>query len=289
VRFGRETGREYLRLARRFILWLSRRGIELGGVRTEDLLAYQSELYAALKGDGRPYSSGAQVNHLKALKSLFRFLCRRSFLLHDPSAPIDYPRSERRLPRVILTKNEARRIVEAPRRSRTPLALRDCAILETLYATGLRVSELANLTPDDVDTEEKVLRVVSGKGRKDRYVPLTTPAARAIEGYLIKARPPLAARKNARFLFIANRGCRMNKSQLGKLVQTWAAVARVKKHVTPHTFRHSVATHLLKGRADIRHIQALLGHSSLASTERYTQVEVSDLAAVLRRAHPRGR
>jgi integrase/recombinase XerD len=289
VRFGQATVNEYLRLARRLILWFSRRGIELGRVRTADLLAYQGELYAALKEDGKPYSSGTQVNHLKAIKGLFRFLYRRGFLLHDPAASLDYPRGERRLPRVILSRNEARRILEAPKKSRMPQALRDRAILETLYATGLRVSELAHLTPDDVDTEERVLRVISGKGKKDRYVPLTTPAARAIEVYLLKARPPLAARKNARFLFLANRGCRMDKSQITKLVRIWAAAARVKKHVTPHTFRHSVATHLLKGRADIRHIQALLGHSSLASTERYTQVEVSDLAAVLKRAHPRGR
>lgn len=289
VRFGDTTVAEYLRLARRFLVWLSRRRVELGAVRTEDLLAYQSGLHAALKDDGRPYGSGTQINHVKAIKGLFRFLYRRGYLLHDPSAPIDYPRGERRLPRVILTKSEARRILEAPARHRSPLALRDRAILETLYATGVRVSELANLTPDDVDTEEGVLRVIQGKGKKDRYVPLTTAAARAIEVYLIKARPSLAAQRSARFLFLASRGYWMDKSRLNRVVRTWTAAARIKKHVTCHTFRHSVATHLLKGRADIRHIQALLGHSSLASTERYTQVEVSDLAAVLRRAHPRGR
>jgi site-specific recombinase XerD len=148
---------------------------------------------------------------------------------------------------------------------------------------------MANLTPADIDTEERVLRVVLGKGRKDRHVPLTRAACEALDRYLESGRPFLVGRKHARFLFLANRGGFLDPSTLNRIVQRWAKRARLKKHVTCHTFRHSLATHLLRGRADIRHIQALLGHASLQTTERYTHVELHDLQAVIRRAHPRGR
>ncbi len=288
VRYTERTPPSYLPHVHAFLGWLSARGIELGAVRTEDLAAYQSELFALRKKDGRPYAASYQSMRLSVLKSFFRFLARRGFLLHDPSAEIEHPKTESRLPRTILTKDEARRILEAPD-TNTPRGLRDRAILEIFYATGIRVSELASLTPYDVDTEERTLRVVLGKGRKDRNVPLTRAAAFAIEAYLVKARPQLVGPRKVRFLFLQDRGGKMDRSTLARIVSHWAKAARVKKHVTPHTFRHSVATHLLKGRADIRHIQALLGHSSLRTTERYTRVEISDLREVIRRAHPRGR
>jgi integrase/recombinase XerD len=288
VRYARRTAANYLRQVGRLLAWLDGRGCELTQVRTDDLLAYQTSLYAQRKKDGRPFASGSHKNAVMALKSFFHFLYRRSYVLSDPAAAVEYPRIERRLPRVILTRDEALRIIEAAN-AKTPAGLRDRAILETFYATGIRVSELANLTPDDVDTEERILRVVLGKGRKDRNVPLTRAAGEAIDRYLVKGRGQLVGRKNARFLFLANRGGWLDPSTLNKLVQTWAKKARVKKRVTCHTFRHSVATHLLRGRADIRHIQALLGHASLQTTERDTQVEISDLQGVIRRAHPRGR
>jgi integrase/recombinase XerD len=288
VRYAPKTTANYLRQVRRLLAWLDGRGLSLAELRTQDVLAYQGDLFARRKKDGRPFTSGAHKNAVMALKSFFHFLYRRGYLLADPAAAVEYPRIERRLPRVILTRDEALRILEAAK-DKTPRGLRDRAILETLYATGIRVSELANLTPDDVDTEERLLRVLLGKGRKDRNVPLTRAAAQAIERYLIAGRSQLGGDKRARFLFLANRGGWMDPSTLSRLVQSWAKRARVKKRVTCHVFRHSVATHLLKGRADIRHIQALLGHASLATTERYTHVEISDLQEVLRRAHPRGR
>jgi integrase/recombinase XerD len=287
VRYEAKTAHEYLREVGSFLSWLENRGVALAQARTEDVLSYQSFLYAQRKPNGKPYSSGNLKNRIKALKSFFRFLYRRRYLLHDPAASVDYPRSERRLPRVILTREEARKILEAPD-TMTVTGLRDRAILETFYATGVRAGELSNLTPDDVDTEERVLRVVLGKGRRDRRVPLTRAAAEALDLYLAKARAKLV-RREKRFLFLQNRGSRMDSGTLNRIVRTYAAAARVKKRVTCHTFRHSVATHLLKGRADIRHIQALLGHASLATTQRYTHVELQDLQQVIRRAHPRGR
>ena len=257
-------------------------------MRPDDVRRYQGELYARRKLDGRPLSAATVALRLIAVKTLFAFLVRRGYALFDPSSSVELPRVEKRLPRVILTESEARRIVAGPRGCR-PLDLRDRAILETLYATGIRVTELIRLRPEDVDTEERVLRVVMGKGRKDRNVPLTRAAAEAIEAYLARGRGALLGARGESRLFLRERGGEMTRTSATETVSGWARRARVKKHVTCHTFRHSVATHLLRHRADIRHIQALLGHASLSTTERYTHVEIQDLKRVVERAHPRGR
>jgi len=298
VRYGERTVPEYVAHVRAFLAWAEARGLTLVGMKRDDVAAYQSTLFALRRRDGKPYSGGFQANRFSGLKSFFGFLTRRQLLLHDPMAGLERPRLETRLPRTVLTPSEARRIIEAPS-TKTPLALRDRAILETLYATGIRASEIIQLSPFDVDTEERTLRVVRGKGGKDRNVPLTPPAAAAIERYLASGRPQLlgATRtgagvypaKASKRLFVSPRGGVLYRATLDKIIRRWARQAGVKKRVTAHTFRHSVATHLLKHGADIRHIQALLGHESLTTTERYTHVEISDLQAVVRRAHPRGR
>jgi integrase/recombinase XerD len=284
VRYGERTAPDYLSFAMSFLSWLQDRGVDLFSVRPSDLVAYQSALYAARKEDGKPYAMGSQANRLKGVKSFFRFLFKRGYLLSDPAASLEMPRPDERLPRVILTRDEVERILEAPKGA---TGLRDQALLETLYATGIRASELAHLAVEDVDTEERLLRVVRGKGRKDRNVPLTKKAAEALERYLLEGRGRHA--RGQRTLFLTTQGHPLNNARLGEIVRRWAGEAKVKKHVTCHTFRHTLATHLLRGRADIRHIQQLLGHGSLQTTERYTRVEISDLKAVIARAHPRGR
>ena len=291
VRYSERTVEHYLADVRFLLGWLAERGVGLGDVRSADLEAYQTHLSALRKRDGRPYAAGSQQARLIAMKNFFRFLYRRGDLVHDPAAAVELGRAEDRLPRVVLTEEEARRVVSAPR-EKTPVMLRDRAILETLYATGLRVSELAALTAYDVDTEERLLRIVMGKGRKDRNVPLTRPAARAIDEYLAMGREALAGtarREGVRLLFLAEKGGKLKRAVAGKIIARWAKKAGIRKHVTCHTFRHSVATQLLRGGADIRHIQALLGHASLKATERYTRVEIGDLKRVVERAHPRGR
>jgi integrase/recombinase XerD len=286
-RFSQRVIPDYLRHVRLFLAWMEERGLTVNGLRAADLHAYQTVLISTRKTDGKPYSSGHHVNQLKALKHFCRFLYQRGYLLSDPASTLEYPRVENRLPRVIVTPDEARRIIEAP--DDTILGLRDRAVLETFYGTGIRAAELGNLTPHDVDTEERVLRVVLGKGKKDRVVPLTRAAATVIEAYLVRSRPRLARLKDPKWLFLGNWGGKLKNSRLSVICRYWTTKAGVKKHVTCHTLRHSFATHLLKGRADIRHIQALLGHESLQSTERYTRVEITDLRKVVRRAHPRGR
>jgi integrase/recombinase XerD len=301
ARYSPRTCETYLGCVRVFVAWLKAHALALHEVRSEDLRRYQSDLYAVRKGDSRPLSAAAISLRLVAVKNLFRFLVRRSYAVFDPSTVLELPRLEKRLPRVILTEAEAARVVTAPR-GRSPLALRDRAILETLYATGLRVTELVQLTPADADTEERVLRVVRGKGGKGRYLPLTEVAVRALEAYLLRGRGALVARREAAratwgrprgdrgdWLFLGAWGGKLHRASVEEVVRSWAKKTRIKKHVTCHTFRHSVATHLLRGGADIRHIQALLGHVSLSTTERYTHVEMRDLKRVVERAHPRGR
>jgi len=299
ARYSERTVEHYLADVRFLLAWLDERGVALVDVRSADLEAYQAHLSALRKRDGRPYAVGSQQARLIAMKNVFRFLYRRGDLVHDPAAAVELGRGEDRLPRVVLTEDEARRVVSLPR-GKTPVVLRDRAILETLYATGIRVSELAGLAVYDADTEERLLRVVMGKGRKDRNVPLTRAAARAIEEYLAKGREALAGgagSKSARgprgepaqLLFLAEKGGKLKRGVVGKIIARWTKKAGIRKHVTCHTFRHSVATQLLRGGADIRHIQALLGHASLKATERYTRVEIGDLKRVVQRAHPRGR
>ena len=288
VRFSPRTVRAYEDNVRHFLGFITSRGVDFPEVKTEDIQAYQRQLFTARKVDGRPYSVSTQAGRIVALKSFFRFLYRRLLILRDPAASVELPHLESRVPRVILTRKEALKILAAVRGT-SPVALRDRAVMETLYATGIRYSELAKLTPYDVDTEEKLLRVIQGKGRKDRYVPLTRAAAHSIEVYLVKARAKLLGRSKAPYLFVSYQGGILYDGMINERLSRWARKAGIKKHVTCHTFRHTVATHLLRGRADIRHIQALLGHASLKSTERYTRVELSDLRRVIARAHPRGR
>lgn len=284
--FSERSIPEYRRSVEVFLAWLVERGLELNDVRAEDVQAFQNELLTEKRPDGKAYALSTQRGRLNALKSFFRFLYRGGYLLHDPTSSLEFKQKERRLPRVILTPREVRRLIESAD-DETPKGRRDRAILETLYATGIRVSELANLKLGDVDTEERTLRVILGKGKKDRNVPLTRTAAQAIEAYLDAGRAELVRDNNPPYLFLSDLGGWLHRAVLSKLVQRYAARARIKKRVTCHTFRHSVATHLLRGRADIRHIQNLLGHQSLNTTERYTHVEISDLKKVIARAHPR--
>jgi integrase/recombinase XerD len=285
VRYGERTVPEYQSHARAFLNWLCELNIELLDVRTEDLQTYQNELLGQKKKDGKPYSLGFYQYRIKVVKSFFRFLYLHGYILHDPSSSIDFKAKEKRIPRVILTEEEALRLIESAD-EKSPSGLRDRAALETFYATGIRVTELANLNLWDVELEEKMLRVILGKGRKDRNVPLTTAAAEAIAVYLEKGRPKLVSSNNP-YLFLADKGGRLQRAVLSRIVQKYARKAGIEKHITCHTFRHSVATHLLRGRADIRHIQMLLGHESLQTTQRYTRVEISDLKRVIERAHPR--
>jgi integrase/recombinase XerD len=223
---------------------------------------------------------------LAAVKSFCRFLKNEGVLSADPAQGIAYAREPRRLPRNVLTPQEAKRIIEAVDTT-TVLGYRDRTILEVLYATGIRNQELRQLAVDDVNLEEGLLRVNDGKGGKDRVTPLGQIASRFLETYIRGIRPQLAAGRNTSALFLSFRGKPIDAHTVGDLVKRHAKLAKVKKHVTPHVWRHTCATHLVKNNANLRHVQDLLGHGSLATTERYLQLTIADLKAAHAKFHPR--
>jgi integrase/recombinase XerD len=265
--------------ARRFVTWMQQAGLGLQDVHHDDLQRYQGDLFARKQiVNGKPLSPSTISGRLEAVRCLYRFLLKHRYVIFDPCSQVEMPRVSRTLPRVTLTRGEAKRMIE-----KQAFGSMERAILETFYATGIRVSELIALRPEDIDVEERVVRVIQGKGSKDRNVPLTRPAAAAITAYMQKRRQ---GGKDPQ-LFLGRKG-KFTRSLMAILVRGCARKARVKKIVTPHVFRHTVATHLLRNGADIRHIQVLLGHASLQTTERYTRVEIHDLRRVVEKSHPRG-
>jgi integrase/recombinase XerD len=232
-------------------------------------------------------STGAQSCYLHAVRGFFAWLVRSSVLLENPARDLPAPESVR-LPRRVLTKAEAHRLMNAPSRSSVQ-GQRDRAILEVFYGTGLRRGECLRLDVIDVDLGQELLLVRSGKGKKDRMVPLTRQAVSALDLYLRESRPELVKDSRELALFLSKYGLRMSPTCLSTLITKHAQDARIEGPVFPHALRHAYATHLLKGKASIRHVQELLGHQSLQSTALYTRVSIDDLHEVVSRCHPRER
>jgi len=222
---------------------------------------------------------------MSALKSFHGFLLRDGHSASDPSAPLETPRLLKKLPKAIPI-HEVERLLE----SAVPedeFSLRDRAILELMYATGLRSSEVISLRISDLNLEERFLRCL-GKGRKERTVPIGEVAARFMERYLREARRKLLKGGRSDIVFVSGRRRRLSRMTLWNIVRKYAARAGLSEHVSPHTLRHSFATHLLQGGADLRVVQELLGHSSIATTQVYTALDKDYLKDVHRRFHPRG-
>jgi len=223
---------------------------------------------------------------VSVLRSLFGWLTQRRVLLFDPAEALTLGRYTSPLPKAVLTEAEVTALLEAP--GSDDLGLRDRAILETLYSTGLRRAEVCNLDLFDVDSEGGTVRVRNGKGGRDRIVPIGTHALTALRRYLRQARPGLVATPKQPALFVAAiTRRRLSVKTLNLIVRKYADAACLGKRVTPHVLRHTCATHLLQGGADVRHVQLILGHASVATTQIYTRVAVEDLAAALRKHHPR--
>ncbi len=231
----------------------------------------------------RGLSARSQARHLSAARGLFRHLVRERALKVDPTALIDSPRLLRKLPRV-LDRAEVARLLAQPDPA-NPRGRRDAAMLHTMYAAGLRVSELVGLPRGDVNLENGFLQVL-GKGDKRRVVPLGRPAVRRIEAYLPDREA--WARPGARALFVTSRGGPMTRQGFWKLVKRYARGAGVDKPISPHKLRHSFATHLLLGGADLRAVQTMLGHADIATTQVYTHVTGEHLGQVHEKHHPRG-
>jgi integrase/recombinase XerD len=277
----------YRRDLRRYADFLRTRGVT-DGRRVDDLAvaAFVAHLSASTHGDGKPYRATSVVRALSSVRSFHRFLMREGEADRDPSAGVVRPRLPRSLPRP-LPVGDVGRVLEAPSNG-TPAGLRDRAILETLYGAGLRVSELVGLDVDDADLDEGSVRVL-GKGGKEREVPLGRYATDAIAAYLRRARPTLATLHSRSALFLNQRGGRLTRQGVARILSAAATRAGVDKRVTPHTLRHSFATHLLEGGADVRVVQELLGHASVATTQVYTLVTKEHMREVYYTAHPRAR
>ena len=271
----------------KFFAFLRMHGVDrIEQINKGMILDYQTDVYHSISKRGRPHSVSNQNNMLTAVKGFMRFLKERDYLVSDPARDVQYAKMPKKLPRGILSRSEARRIINAPDTSYA-LGYRDKTIMEVLYTTGIRKDELINLTLNDADYHDGFLTIIAGKGKKDRTVPLGRIACRYLENYIKSVRPELIRNPYNHHLFLSARGNRLSKNMVWELVKKYARKAKIKKNVSPHTFRHTCATAMLRNKADIRAVQELLGHSSLHTTQIYTRVTINDLQEVHRRCHPR--
>jgi integrase/recombinase XerD len=286
--YSAETVRGRRGAIRRFIAWCDARGLtEPAEITSKILERYQRTLFAHRKPDGAPLALGTQFGCLSPLRSWFKWLAREQRIPADPAAGLALPRLPRQLPRALLGVAETETILAAADPA-TPEGLRDRAMLELLYSTGLRRTEVANLRRYDADLVRLVLFVREGKGRKDRVVPLGARAAAWLDRYLADSRPRLLGAESPA-LFVTDWGQPLHPEQVAAAVRRAKARAGVRKPGACHLLRHACATHMLENGADVRFIQALLGHASLATTERYTHVAITKLQEIHARTHPAAR
>lgn len=263
----------------RYLTWLSGRGLR----RVEDVDRIQVESFMTAEGK-RGLASRTLARRLSSLRGFHGYFRRRRGGEGDPTQGVGLPRREGRLPRA-LSIEEAARLMETPEGG-DALGLRDRGILELMYGSGLRVSEVLGLKPEGLHLTEGMVRVL-GKGDKERVVPLTLASVRALREYLKKGRSSLVSKRDPGNLFLNRRGGRLSRMGLWRILRKHAAAAHVSPDFHPHMLRHSFATHLLEGGADLRVIQELLGHASVSTTQIYTQVDRGFLLEVHKRFHPR--
>lgn len=235
----------------------------------------------------REYASATVARKVAATKSFCHFLLRTDVIGDDPAEELDSPKVQKQLPNT-LTPTEVDRLLALPAKNGpTPKALRDVALLEMLYATGMRVSEVAQVTLDDLDLEAGTVRCM-GKGSKERVMPLYAEAITAVRTYLEQGRPALLGNnKQERTLFLNPRGARLTRQGLWLIIKGYARELGLENRVTPHTLRHSFATHMLNGGAGLRELQRLLGHANISTTQVYTHISHEHLREVYDASHPR--
>ena len=272
----------YARDLEQFSGFLAGRGVALEAADGSDVLGFLK----MQRGSGR--SARTVARRVSSLRGFYRYLVREHLATADPLARLDSPRLWRTLPRM-LTREQAESLVQVPAADgEGPRALRDRALLEVLYATGLRVSELSNLRTSEVDLTVGFLRTV-GKGSKERIVPVGTRARQALGIYLTSGRPLLLGDGTSPHVFLNRFGRRLSRQSIWSLVKSSCRRAGLPADTSPHTLRHSFATHLLEGGADLRSLQMMLGHADLATTQIYTHVTRERLRGVVDKHHPRGK
>jgi integrase/recombinase XerD len=281
------TVQAYRRDLRRYLAFLTSWGIrDVPGVTDEAVGAYVVQLTSSTHDDGALYRPASVARMLSAVRTFHRFELREGVTDHDPTVGIVPPKLPRSLPRP-LSVEEVGRLIDAPPAG-DAVGLRDRAILELLYGAGLRISELTGLDVDDVELEDGSVRVL-GKGGKERDVPVGRYAREAVSAYLTRARPGFATSRSRAALFLNQRGGRLTRQGISLVLARHVRAAGIRRRVTPHTLRHSFATHLLEGGADVRVVQELLGHASVATTQIYTLVTKEHLREVYFTSHPRAR
>jgi integrase/recombinase XerD len=282
------TVQSYRRDLRRYAAHLAGRGVEDLAEVTEQVVT--DFLVALREGDADhpPLSAGSAARTVVAVRGFHRFAVLEGLTPADPAAAVRPPSPAKRLPKA-LPLHDVERILDAAGAPGTSLAVRDRALLEVLYGTGARISEAVGLDVDDVDLTDRTV-LLRGKGGKERLVPIGSYACAAVEGYLVRARPELAGvGRGTPALFLNARGGRLSRQSAWTVLTRAAERAGVSAEVSPHTLRHSFATHLLDGGADVRVVQELLGHASVTTTQVYTLVTVDSLREVYATAHPRAR
>ena len=256
---------------RAFAAWAGERGLIRPQEITKPILErWQRHLYLHRKADGQPLSVRSQIGHTEPLKALFKWLAKENYVLYNPASDLDLPRIGRRLPRNILTAAEAEQVLAVPN-LKTAIGIRDRAMLETLYSTGVRRQELIELKLYDLDPQRGVIMVREGKGKKDRMVPIGARALAWVDKYVEDVRPELTSGADDGTLFLAVTGQPFSAARLAEIVREAVNDSGIGKRGACHMFRHTMATLMLENGADIRFIQAILGHAELSTTEIYTQ------------------
>ena len=253
------------------------------------LADYQSHLFELVSAKtGKCLSCNSQINRLTALKNFYRFLHQTGRIAINPAESIILPRQPKLLPPVLLKPRELRKLLDAPDLG-NPLGFRDRTIMEVFYATGMRLSELTSLAVGDLDFEQSLITIQKGKGGKPRIVPMGEAAKKWLSEYLANVRPVLAKDRETAALFLNRFGRRVGKSGWHKKLGEYLATARIKKPFASHCFRHQLATAMLERGADTRHIQEILGHETLKTTQRYLHVVKAELKRIHKKSHPRER
>jgi len=269
-----------------FVRWAEQRGIEHPMEVTRPILeSYQRYLYYYRQKNGQPLTFRTQHSRLTPVCRWFRWLVRNNHILYNPASDLDLPRMEKRIPRTIFSVEETERVLQVPD-IHTPVGLRDRAILETFYSTGIRRKELVHLKLYDVDRERATLTIRQGKGKKDRMIPIGERALAWVGKYLGEARPQLAVEPDDATLFLTQYGEPFHPDAMSNLARDLIAQANLGKSGSCHTFRHTMATLMLDNGADIRYIQQMLGHAEISSTEIYTHVAIRKLQKIHAATHP---
>lgn len=256
----------------------------LEDLNSDVLYEYQQDLAFRLTAKGKLLSLRTQGQALGVVKAFTRFLKEHDYLIGDPGEVLRLPKKPKRLPKVILSGNEIQKLMDSPD-TRTNKGYRNRIILEILYDTAIRRSELADIKIGNLDLNAGFIHV-RGKGDKERVVPLSQRVCRLVENYILMVRPALLQGKDSGHLVLNRWGERMDPNSIWAVVKRCTHLAGIRKSVSTHTFRHTCATHMLKNGAPVRHLQEMLGHESLESTQIYTRVTINDLKAIHSKYHP---